>query len=344
MCGAGKGVKYIRVAVNFTTAANSAAHQLPDGPVQAGASQREVRDWDMMLNDLAQTLLTSTPIAQQTSGFRELSFLLLGAILGYLIAVLFQLRWRYANAYAEEGAEVVALFCNPSVSEPFQRKHGLKPLAFGQDMKFMMRSLSKQGLLYVEPAASLYTTRRALVNFRPRFMIFSGHCLGGLHLCFETPDGHYDRECSLQMFINLLRCLSPLGAISHAAAAKVNAHLEQQQAAALMMQHCSRAWMERAASERARAASEASSTIAMEESDLPSLRHIMSSRVLPALGRSLSFSESEQLALSRLACMVINACCSLEVGRAVARALPGIVVICWTTLVEDAAARELSLS
>jgi hypothetical protein len=56
-----------------------------------------------------------------------------------------------------------------------------------------MRTLPR-GELAVEPAVSLYTARRALVQHRPRILVFSGHTIGedGDNVALETPDGAFD--------------------------------------------------------------------------------------------------------------------------------------------------------
>merc|ERR1712185_139443 len=87
---------------------------------------------------------------------------------------------------------------------------GLAPLAFGQDLKFLMRTLPP-GQLAVEPAVSLYTARRALVQHRPRILLFSGHTVGerGENFALETPDGKFDVAAAKQpeLFIWLLTSL-----------------------------------------------------------------------------------------------------------------------------------------
>ena len=268
--------------------------------------------------------------------------LLVGAILGVAAVIIFQRLRRNAT----ETTEVVACFCNPKLPRSF----GLKPLSFGQDLKFMMRTLQR-GLLYVEPAASLYTMRRALVTHRPRFLCFSGHCHGGSHLCWETPDGKYDADATLAMFVSLLRSLAkesaaspPLHVWELEAAAAVEAHLEAQQSAALEMQHCSRSWMEAAAAERAaRGSADAndvpSSSAASSSMPLPSFLRKAPSILRKASRERANSGPDPRLALSRLSCIVINACSSLQIAKALVRALPGVTVVCWSTIVEDSAAR-----
>ena len=149
--------------------------------------------------------------------------------------------------------------------------------------------------------------------------------LQGGDLAFETPDGHWDRHVSAELFVALLRALSPGGEpLDAALAARVEAHLAAQQEAALAMQHCSRAWMERAAAERAAA------TRASAEGD-------PSSRWSPV---RLGLAEVErQSSLGRLLCVMLNCCSALHIGRDIVRALPGVAVVCWATPTEDAAAR-----
>ena len=246
--------------------------------------------------------------------------LLTGVLIGACTLACWQCWHKRSEDFCD--VELVALFCNPQGS----RSSGLQPLAFGQDLKFLMRTLP-HGSLYVEPAASLYTMRRALVHHRPRFLVFSGHTASGGHLCFETPNGTLDRAADTTMLVGLLRTLSRSHDAAPSTVAAVEAHLDAQQAAAFDMQHCSRAWMERAASERA-------ATTALD--DHPPSPSQAISRIT---GHRTSSTSEPVHALSRLQCIVLNACESLEVGRALVRALPGVAVVCWPTLAEDAAAR-----
>ena len=259
--------------------------------------------------------------------------LILGIVLGFIGAWCWQ-RWS-TKRQARGEAELVALFCNPKMP----RSLGLQQLSFGQDFKFLMRTLPHQ--LYVEPAASLYTTRRALVHHRPRFLMFSGHSLNSSHLCFETPDGRYDADAKTELLVALLLSLTSTSAdrlpIPAVWIAAVERHLESQQAAALEMQHCSRAWMERAASERTALVAESAASpltppMPSRTHSLDLLRSVGSSW-LPSplrIGQSLLREGPEpQLALSRLLCVVLNACSSAEIGKAIVRALPAVSVVCW---------------
>ncbi|EOD38728.1 hypothetical protein EMIHUDRAFT_224103 [Emiliania huxleyi CCMP1516] len=259
---------------------------------------------------------------------RHIAALLSGVGLGYIVA-LSRLRWRRRRQLNAEWtrADFVALFCNPKMPRSF----GMRPLSFGQDMKFIMRTLPRY-LLHVEPAASLYTARRALVQNRPRIVVFSGHTshVGqSPHLCFETPDGRYDPVVTSQILIAMLlsldrRSSSPPSDLS----AAVEAHLQAQQAAGLEMAHCSRAWMERAALEFATTSERASSSPSAERSltSTGSERSLLRGLLpLPADGSAASEAEP-LLALSRLACIVLNSCCSLEIGEMLVRALPRVAL------------------
>ena len=268
---------------------------------------------------------------------RHIAALLSGVGLGYIVA-LSRLRWRRRRQLNAEWtrADFVALFCNPKLPRSF----GMRPLSFGQDMKFIMRTLPRY-LLHVEPAASLYTARRALVQNRPRIVVFSGHTshVGqSPHLCFETPDGRYDPVVTSQILIAMLlsldrRSSSPPSDLS----AAVEAHLQAQQAAGLEMAHCSRAWMERAALEFATTSERASSSPSAERSltSTGSERSLLRGLLpLPADGSAASEAEP-LLALSRLACIVLNSCCSLEIGEMLVRALPRVALVCWSTMTEE---------
>ena len=253
--------------------------------------------------------------------------LFFGGVLCGALLVLVWLRLRRRSRKVD--VDVVALFCNPRLPRSF----GLQSLSFGQDYKFLMRMLPR-GSLYVEPAASLYTTRRALVHHRPRFLMFSGHSAGGAYLMFETPDGQLDGKATTRLLAALLRDLCPESPPPTPSelgdAVAVEAHLGSQEEAALAMQHCGRAWMEAAASERA------VMTQGGDNADLAGRRGSW----LPACTTPAAFAPASHAALSRLGCVLINACKSVGVGRKIVHALPpGVAVVCWSTLTEDAAAR-----
>ena len=261
--------------------------------------------------------------------------LLLGALVGCASTLAIQrLRRRWAKR--DSNADVVALFCNPKMP----RSLGLTPLSFGQDLKFMLRALG--GLLYVEPAASLYTARRAIVNHRPKIILFSGHVYSsqrsGAHLCFETPDGLYDDRMTTALLVAMLQALStPAPHPPSEAATAVEAHLELQQTAALQMQHCSRAWMEAAAAERAPPTSTPTSESNLASS-LASKLSLLVARPLQ-LPAALVTDTLPPDPLSRLTCIVLNACSSIDIGMAIVSAFPHVAVVCWSTVTEDSAAR-----
>jgi hypothetical protein len=120
----------------------------------------------------------------------ELLSLLCAGLAGWLL--LFAcLRRRRTPWRHPDDVEVVALFSNPRI--PRRLGQAFKPLSFGQDLKFLMRTLPR-GELAVEPAVSLYTARRALVQHRPRILVFSGHTIGedSDNVALETPDGAFD--------------------------------------------------------------------------------------------------------------------------------------------------------
>ena len=96
-----------------------------------------------------------------------------GLLMGWCTAAVWRRPRRRRRRSDAEDVELCVLFCNPRTSGQSR----LQPLSFGQDLKFLMRTLPER--LYVEPAASLYTAHRALVRHRPRFLMYSGHTLNG---------------------------------------------------------------------------------------------------------------------------------------------------------------------
>lgn len=199
--------------------------------------------------------------------------------------------------------------------------------------------------MHFEPAASLYTMRRALVHHRPRVLMFSGHSACGEYLMLESPDGHLDADATTPLLVALLRSLStsppssePPSIEELASEAALEAHLEAQQQEALGMQHCGRSWMEAAAAERA--ADDISSGSSPQQSRrLSLLARMISPAIGPGIGQPRG-APAPNLALSRLACIVLNSCDTLRIGKALVRALPpGVALVCWSTLTEDSAAR-----
>ena len=212
--------------------------------------------------------------------------LLCAGLAGWLVLFACSRRRRKPRRHPDD-VEVVALFSNPRI--PRRLGQAYKPLSFGQDLKFLMRTLPR-GELAVEPAVSLYTARRALVQHRPRVLVFSGHTIGedGDTVALETPDGAFDMVAAADpdIFIALLTSLARPGATPAVQLERLDRHLNEQQAVALdpnpnpnpdpnrnpnpnptptptptpnqavalEMPHCARGWMQRAAEERALAA------------------------------------------------------------------------------------------
>jgi len=87
-----------------------------------------------------------------------------------------------------ESAELLALFSNPTV--PAHSPLTLRPLALGQELKFLMRALPHEHLA-VEPAASIEDVGAAVRAHNPRILLFSGHSFMG-SLAFELADGRID--------------------------------------------------------------------------------------------------------------------------------------------------------
>ena len=177
--------------------------------------------------------------------------LLCAGLAGWLVLFACRRRRRKPRRHPDD-VEVVALFSNPRI--PRRLGQAFKPLSFGQDLKFLMRTLPR-GELAVEPAVSLYTARRALVQHRPRVLVFSGHTIGedGDTVALETPDGAFDMVAAADpdIFIALLTSLARPGATPAVQLERLDRHLNEQQAVALEMPHCARGWMQRAAEERA---------------------------------------------------------------------------------------------
>ena len=142
--------------------------------------------------------------------------LLCAGLAGWL--ALFACRRRRTPRRHPDDVEVVALFSNPRTPRRPGQALPTGPLSFGQDLKFLMRTLPR-GELAVEPAVSLYTARRALVQHRPRILVFSGHTIGedGDNVALETPDGAFDMVAAADpdIFIALLTSLARPGARPH---------------------------------------------------------------------------------------------------------------------------------
>ena len=104
---------------------------------------------------------------------------------------------------------LLALFSNPTVPPKLRQALRLEPLRFGQEMRFLLRSVPKvllhrnapahlaytpptlprwprfwQVYLALVPAATLADAQRSLVEHSPRILMFSGHTLLGA-LAFE---------------------------------------------------------------------------------------------------------------------------------------------------------------
>ena len=90
---------------------------------------------------------------------------------------------------------MLALFSNPHIS-------GFRPLAFGQDMKHLMRSLP-MGRLAIEPAATLTDAQAALRRYCPQVVVFSGHTFMG-SLAFENDSGKLEQHTDPNHFATML--------------------------------------------------------------------------------------------------------------------------------------------
>ena len=65
--------------------------------------------------------------------------------------------------------ELLALFSNPRMPTD----SGIRPLAFGKDLKHLMKALPVADLA-IEPAATLVDAQKALITHSPRVLVFSG--------------------------------------------------------------------------------------------------------------------------------------------------------------------------
>lgn len=84
--------------------------------------------------------------------------------------------------------ELLALFSNPKqLSAQAFSQLGLRPLALGQELKFLLRAIPNE-MLAIEAAASLSDVTPALARHNPRAIHFSGHSMNG-SLVFELPNG-----------------------------------------------------------------------------------------------------------------------------------------------------------
>ena len=94
-------------------------------------------------------------------------------------------------------AELLALFSNPALPREAAR-FGLRPLAFGQDLKLLLHALPSSEI-DVEPAATLLSAQQALVRSSPRFLLFSGHTILEVrhHKSYGTLALPADRPCQL---------------------------------------------------------------------------------------------------------------------------------------------------
>ncbi len=175
--------------------------------------------------DLAEATLAATnPAAASESTaswllhelWRATQWLLLG-LLAYVLWHRFLTASRASapddpdEAATRKPVEVLALFSNPTLPEQ-AASFGLRPLAFGQDLKVLMHALPHDEL-EVEPAATLLNANQALIRSQPRYLLFSGHTIMGA-LAFETPEGRLDTHAAPDYFVGLLAELARAAAKS----------------------------------------------------------------------------------------------------------------------------------
>ena len=135
-------------------------------------------------------------------------------------------RVKLRSAEEEHAVELLALFANPALPREAEG-FGLRPLAFGQDLRLLMNALPS-GAVEVEPAATLLNAQQALLRCNPRCVLFSGHTILGT-LAFETPEGRLDMHATPDFFVRLLQGLACTydddeGASSTTATATANAN------------------------------------------------------------------------------------------------------------------------
>ena len=112
-----------------------------------------------------------------------------------------RLRRRKPSAAASDTdtqKEVLALFCNPRLPIKMQQAFGVSPLALGQDLKHLLRSMPSSTVA-IEPAATLADAQAAIRKHQPRVLIFSGHTIGG-RLAFEDARGRLDATAEEEIF------------------------------------------------------------------------------------------------------------------------------------------------
>jgi hypothetical protein len=117
-------------------------------------------------------------------------------------------RWRRSHAMTAVGdtKDVLAIFCNPRVPRALQLSRGLQPLALGQELKHLLRSLPLSTVA-IEPAATLVDAQEALKRHQPRILAFAGHTFGG-RLAFEDERGRLDVNADPEHFVNMVTGLT----------------------------------------------------------------------------------------------------------------------------------------
>jgi len=217
---------------------------------------------------------------------------------------------------------LLALFSNPTVPPKLRQALRLEPLRFGQEMRFLLRSVPKVYLALV-PAATLADAQRSLVEHSPRILMFSGHTLLGA-LAFEKPDGRIDssnlEERNQQFVATLVKATAP--------------------PTPSRPEDPSTSW-----SYSRRGTNETGTALASHS--MPTDLHSQSGSSLHGSGpikkRATLPATLPQGARPQLECVFLNSCESAKLGRAIAHGLEqDIVVICWSSLTEDTAAREFA--
>ncbi|KAL1507448.1 hypothetical protein AB1Y20_008285 [Prymnesium parvum] len=105
---------------------------------------------------------------------------------------------------AGKSIELLALFSNPRTP-----LHGpqLKPLALGQELKFLLKSVPAYHIA-VEPAAAFGDVSERVKEHNPRIILFSGHSFMG-SLAFELPNGRIDLPSSQEFVFQLRKECAP---------------------------------------------------------------------------------------------------------------------------------------
>lgn len=102
--------------------------------------------------------------------------------------------------------ELLGIFSNPRVTAAVVRDM-LRPLALGQEIKFLLRAVPNDNLA-IEAAASLADVAPALRKHNPRALHFSGHSVSN-SLVFEQPNGQLELPPPADLIAQLTERIAP---------------------------------------------------------------------------------------------------------------------------------------